>query len=401
MKKSVLALLLIVFASNFTNAQDKPTFTTNWDKGFNVNSTDGNFKLKFGGRIQEHWSFFGQDDALDSVFGKLNDRSEFRRIRFYNAGTIYKSVSYKLEMDFANGRATVTDGYITVGDLPGVGNVQFGHFKEPFSLDMMNSSNDMTFMERSPATIFKKQRNNGLLLFNTALKNRATWAVGVYQNTDAFGKSIDEKRYHFTGRITGLPYYDKANKRLLHLGAAYSYRHPSMSEFSAKANPEANLSHTYVNTGDIKDVKTRTMAGGELALVLNSFSLQSEYIATTVNAKAGDYNFSGYYVETGFFLTGESKNYSDEVGFFKRVSPEKNFNPKGENRGYGALELAMRYSHLDLDDKDILGGTLNDVTAALNWYLNPATRFSLNYTLAHLNNVGNNNIVQMKFQLAF
>ena len=43
----------------------------------------------------------------------------------------------------------------------------------------------------------------------------------------------------------------------------------------------------------------------------------------------------------------------------------------GENGGVGALELAARYSHLDLTDSFLVGGVPDDSTVALNWYLNP------------------------------
>tara|TARA_R110001592_G_scaffold237306_3_gene496110 strand:+ start:15019 stop:16251 length:1233 start_codon:yes stop_codon:yes gene_type:complete len=401
MNFSQVALFLVLFVvTNVLKAQEKPFFTSEWDKGYRLSSSDGSFKMKFGGRIQEQWSFVGQDNAMNTLFGEVNNRSELRRIRFYNSGTIYQSVQYKVEFDFANGRATVTDGFIRLTDIPVVGNIQVGHFKEPFSLDMMNSSNDMTFLERAPVSAIKKQRNNGLLLFNTVLDKRATWAMGIYHNTDKTGKSMDEEKFNLTGRVTALPFYEKENNKLLHLGFAYSHRNPSGDEYSLESSAEAHLAPEYVSTGVIVGATSSNMAGGELALLWNSLSFQTEYISSSVQAAAGDFTFSGYSVEAAYFLTGEHKNYSTKVGFFKRVTPNKNFSPKDGN-GFGALEVAFRYSNLDLDDEAINGGVLNDYSFGLNWYLNPATRFSVNYTLAQLEDVGNANITQMKFQVAF
>ena len=108
--------------------------------------------------------------------------------------------------------------------------------------------------------------------------------------------------------------------------------------------------------------------------------------------------FTGYYVIVGYFLTGEHRNYLTSSGFFGRVKPKKNF---GQDGGLGAFELALRYSAIDLDSKDILGGQLSDINVGLNWYLNPVTRFSINYVRANLIDVGNANIFQMRFQLDF
>ena len=59
--------------------------------------------------------------------------------------------------------------------------------------------------------------------------------------------------------------------------------------------------------------------------------------------------------------------------------------------GHGAWELAVRYSHIDLDHHagssgtaaalDAIRGGVQDVwTFGLNWYLNPNLRMSLNGT---------------------
>ena len=67
-------------------------------------------------------------------------------------------------------------------------------------------------------------------------------------------------------------------------------------------------------------------------------------------------------------LTGESRPYS--AG---NVS-----NPKPAN-GYGAVELAARYSTLDLDDGPIGGGRQHDWTFGANWYLTPYMKLQANY----------------------
>jgi len=283
-----------------------------------------------------------------------------------------------------------------------VGNLKVGHFKEPFSLDMLTSSNDITFMERGAPTVFKKQRNSGVQFSNSVLKGRATWAIGLFQNADKSGKAFGEgDGYSLTGRVTALPFYDKAANKLLHLGFAYSNRNPPGRTYSVKVKPESHAATAYLNTGNISGVTSRTMFGFEMALVLNSLSFQGEYIQTNVLSSGLQPKFNGYYLEVGYFLTGEHKHYSTKSGIFKRVSPKRNFDPKGEQKGFGAVEVAVRYSSVDLNDKSIFGGVMDDVTFGLNWHLNPATRFSFNYIAANVREKGKSNIFQTRFQVAF
>ena len=60
--------------------------------------------------------------------------------------------------------------------------------KEPFSLEARTSSKYLTFMERSTGTqAFAPDRNTGVMLYNTALNKRMTWAVCVVRNTESVG----------------------------------------------------------------------------------------------------------------------------------------------------------------------------------------------------------------------
>ena len=57
--------------------------------------------------------------------------------------------------------------------------------------------------------------------------------------------------------------------------------------------------------------------------------------------------------------------------------PSRPFDPG--RGGWGAWEIAARYSTIDLNDKDIFGGRQENVTLGLNWYANSNIRFMLDY----------------------
>jgi phosphate-selective porin OprO/OprP len=128
--------------------------------------------------------------------------------------------------------------------------------------------------------------------------------------------------------------------------------------------------------------------------------LETEYVSSLVDrGQSDDAYFQGLYGLVSYFLTGETRPYSRAAGEFLRVRPKKNFSLK--DKTWGAWEAALRYSFLDLDEDEISGGILSDVTLGLNWYLNPNMRIMLNYIYANRNGYGDADIVQTRFQVDF
>ena len=114
-----LFVSILIFQFSFSQ-----NFTSEWDNGFKISSDDGNFKLKFGGRIM-------YDDAMWSTNFNGEDEffygSEFRRVRFFNSGQLYDNIKYKLQLDFLGGAVAFKDVYIEISDaLPFIGNVFSG-----------------------------------------------------------------------------------------------------------------------------------------------------------------------------------------------------------------------------------------------------------------------------------
>jgi phosphate-selective porin OprO and OprP len=88
-----------------------------------------------------------------------------------------------------------------------------------------------------------------------------------------------------------------------------------------------------------------------------------------------------------YFLTGELKPYDRKLGHFGQMEPLSNFSyPLKDDKpaccGWGAWLIGYRYSTVDLDSGVVQGVVVGAHIIGLNWYLNPNTRFMLNYVLA-------------------
>jgi len=392
---------IILFAILLSASSQDNNFNAYWKNGLNLESNNGDFKIKFGGRAHLDAMTVFPDKVIDTIIDNRNG-IEFRRLRLYSSGLLYGNIKYKVQLDFAGGTAKLKDVYITITKIPYIGNIQIGQFKEPLGLELITSSNYITMIERSLTNPMFPDRNTGIMIFNNAFDSRFTWAAGYFNPTDDFGKYLGPK-YHLTGRLTGLPIYNDEDKyQVLHLGAGYSFQYQADQEYVLKTRPESHLLPT-IALAEIDHAKNVNVATGELALVLGPFHMQTEYAMTTAHTSSNSqlqnkqYYFHAYHGIVSWFITGEHKNYVAKSGSFGRVSPKKNFG-KG---GAGAFELAARYSNIDLDDTDVEGGYVSNIGIGLNWYLNPNTRFMLNYIFADIKDTGNVDILMVRFQIDF
>ncbi|PCI33059.1 MAG: hypothetical protein COB60_08450 [Flavobacteriaceae bacterium] len=400
MKNNIVVFVFLWTVCTSINAQEKTAnpFSIKWDNGFKVENADKSIKLKFGGRIMYDMGFFSLNDEAETngYTLKSSNGTELRRARFFTSGTIYKNVDFKLQVDFAGGEVTLKDAFITLKKLP-VGNLRVGHFKEPFRLEALTSSKYFTFMERATLISMLDERSSGAMLFDQFSNKKMSWQIGVFRGADASSdKKVANGDYAVTARVAGLVL--KEDQNLVHLGFGYSYRKPQEDHtYGYKVRPETHISNKYIVTS-VLDVDNINLMNVEAAWVANSFSLQGEFLKAKVNAFV-DQDFSSYYLQASYFITGEKRVYKNSLVGFGRVKPLKNF---GDN-GYGALQVALRYSYIDGLNSD----QMSNVTAGINWHLNPATRVMVNYVISNIENTtdytgnGQFSAFQMRFQIDF
>ncbi|MFQ5718997.1 MAG: OprO/OprP family phosphate-selective porin [Acidobacteriota bacterium] len=378
---AVLAALLVL--STVARAEDND-LRVFYDNGLHLETEDTDVALKFGGRIQLDAATFSRG-GIPAPLDAFDDGTEFRRARLYFSGTIHDNVEFKAQYEFAGGDADFKDVWLGLKDLPVINHLRFGHQKEPFSLEELTSSKYITFMERALPNLFAPGRNTGVATFNTASHGRLWWGGGVFTETDSFGNNTDlDGGPNITGRISGLPLYRGDGAELLHVGLSVTDKGIPGGRIDLAGRPEAHLASKFLSTGDIL-ADSLNVYDAEIAYVRDRFSAQGEFMIADLDAPAGaDPSFSGGYAYVSFFLTHDRRAYKKSSAAFDRVKPAENFGKGGK----GAWEIAVRYSMADLSDTGVLGGELDDLTFGVNWYLNPNTRFMLNYVMADLERRG-------------
>lgn len=357
--------------------------------------------VKLTGFFHADYGTFYQSPLNREQLGDIQDGMGFRRARLAGTGAAWDNVTYMVEMDFATpGRPSFLDVWLDVANLPWLGHVRVGHWRQPFSMDALTSVRELTFLERSlPFQAFDPFRQIGIGFYNMAKNERATWAASVYRfPTDFYGNNVgDWGGYSGSGRVTYLPYYMEGCY-LLHVGAAYAYLNPSYQRTRFASIPEFSIGQSqnviptpagfleatplFANTGFLENVININELNFELAGEYGPFYFQSEAFFTTVDRiNQPLLNFWGAYYQAACILTGEVRPYNRASGIFGRIRPRRNFHPC---HGIGAIEAAGRISYLDLTSANIRGGQMASMTLGLNWYLNTFTKFQFNYILPYL-----------------
>lgn len=131
------------------------------------------------------------------------------------------------------------------------------------------------------------------------------------------------------------------NRDFLHVGLGVRRAGPDSGFFQLSGRPESNVADHYVDTG-LFSGNFIAEIGLDIAWDRGPFLVVAEHIeAHTKSAENGNPRFSGDYLMASWVVTGESRPYMRVAGTTGAVTPaSKN----------GALELVLRYSHLDLTD---------------------------------------------------
>jgi phosphate-selective porin OprO/OprP len=364
-----------------------------WKDGPKMETADKQYKFEIGGRVYEDIVWIGESKPVRAKYGNQEDGAELRTARIALSAELFESAFFKFEYDFAPAAGAAKDIYMGVKNIPVIGTIQVGHFKEPFDLEELTSSRFITFMERNLCNLaFTPSRNFGVMATDSILDNHMTWAVGWFKDVDDKMNGLtDGERYAVTGRLTGLPWYERGGKELVHLGVGASTRSPADDTVAFSMRPETHIDSKLLDTGNITASNVYLLSP-ELAAVYGPFSLQAQYyMASATSHSKGSPDFNGYYVYASFFVTGESRNYKTSTGAFDRVRPNENL--FGKEGGFGAIELAVRYSSIDLNDgpatsAGVTGGKESNIAGGVNWHLNPNMRVMLNYVYADVKDQG-------------
>jgi len=339
----------------------------------------------------------------------FSDGFYVRRVRFGVEGTIARDFNYRLLLELGGagteGPTRINDAWIAyTGFAPFT--FQLGAFSPPANMDDGTTPEDLPFIERASSSELSRTLAGADGRIGFAVKaNGARWMSSLALTTRTVNDAeVFDVQAAAVGRAGFL--VATGNDYNVHVGASGSYVFSPADQGQGtvplhplrfRDRPEIRVdSVRLIDTGSI-DADSASVYGLEFGANWKSFYLQGEHfwydISRPASANLPDPEFTGYYVQGSWMLTGESRRYNATTGSFQNPRPLVPFSPNG---GWGAWELAARYSRMNLNFEEgpagsaalpgsVRGGDQQVWTLGVNWFPNPNVKVMLNYLLIDVN----------------
>ncbi len=280
-------------------------------------------------------------------------------------------------------------------------NVRLGKFKSPFGLERLQSATALAFNERAFPTNLAPNREIGGQVFGTVLWDTTEYQLGIFyggvDNSSGLRNSVissNSNGVDFVARIFSHPFKQSGLDVLqgLGIGAAYSYgtqqgsAERGESHLPTFLSPGQQLIASYVR-GAFAD-GSRERIGPQLYYHYGPLGVMSEYTVSQQNIKLG--SVSDKVTHDAFQFQVSWVLFNGDASF-RRIRPDEPMTLNNLGSG-GAVQVAGRYSELNLDQRAFDHGLLNpdrsirkaqEWGVGINWYLNRNVKFQLDYSQTH------------------
>ncbi|MCS6771337.1 MAG: OprO/OprP family phosphate-selective porin [Kiritimatiellae bacterium] len=367
-----------------------------WNNRLEIRRPESGLRLRLGLRFQNDWSYpVSSDKSLEESKGPFRNTVDFRRFWLEADGDLSSRTHFAAHVDLSGGRTAIRNLYAGLSDIPVLGTVRVGHQQEPFGLDELNANTSIVFAERA-LSAFYPGYHAGIRTIRTLAGERATLSYGIFRDTDETGRIISDDGYGLTARATTLLLTNVPSSGWFHIGAAVSLREPPEGVLDLRARPENRWVPPFLSATNLP-ADHIILVGLESAATIGSLSAQAEWVLSTASTDGDEQAHQGGYIQAAYALTGETRPYLARSGTVGGIQPTTTF----DSGGIGAWEVAIRLSNLEFDGAPPLGGAIRNIGAAVNWYVNALVRASINWIRARVEDLGEADLLLIRFQLAF
>jgi phosphate-selective porin OprO/OprP len=355
-------------------------------EGFTLTSPDKQFQLKLRGYVQTDGRLFLSDKDRPGANTFL-----IRRARPVLEGTLFGTVDFRLMPEFAGSTLVLFDAYLDLHPLREL-RLRAGKFKPTVGLERLQSATAIVFIERALPTNLVPNRDVGFQLHGEALGGTLQYALGAFNGTPdgSISDTNLDDNLDLVGRLFAHPFRRIGPGPLQGLGLGFAASRGSQHGTQTATGEAAyrttgqQIFFSYLTGATAAD--TVVVDGEHLRLspqgyfYWGPFGLLAEYVSSAQDVRRGTERArlrnEAWQATASFVLFGGNAS-------FEGVRPTRPVRPS--EGGWGAVELAARYSALRIDpdafptfaDPNRSARTARGWGAAANWYLSGNTRIAL------------------------
>lgn len=326
-------------------------------------------------------SFFGQDRP-----GGFDAGTQVRRARLGAAGNLPAGFGYRVIWEFGGYPSRTNflyEAQLTYR-IQEWGMVRAGVYTPQHLPEYAASSFDLLFLERSAISSIVAGLASGDSREALGLEARGRdWNLSLYGTGGTSSALHDHRQRGLAGRAVAAS--DEGG--LLHLQAGFDVAAqfdpgtvPGNDTLRLRDYPELR------GDGTLRFLDTRSMGaqevyayGPELSGMIGPLYVEALYQQIVVDrGHGGTSSFDGWYAQAALPLLpwNAKRRRSAETGTWRRPATR---GWAGLDGHPGALELAARYSTVNLNDGAVRGGTQSIWTVGLNWYLSENLKVQTQY----------------------
>lgn len=360
-----------------------PLFRTplevNWGPGFELRTKDDEFSFQIHNLTQLDMRLY--DLPSGSI---VKDTFTIPREWWIWSGHLTKRIEYFSAFAFGFDSTNVLDLFVNF-HYDDRFQFKIGRYKTPFTYEfytlpiqgLINPERSLFFNN------FGLNRDIGAMLHGTVFDKHVDYALGVFNGTrNGFLDQNNAK--DVAGYLNIKPFLTSDFKILenFNFGGSFNYGAQNATpipftlrtEVATTGNPILGIPFLSFNPGVLEQGQ-RLLWSMHAAYYYKRLSLISEWQSGIDSYSLGGFNdaigVQSFYVQAGYFLTGE------HVTFRNVVKPPRPFAPGKADSGFGAWELNSRVNYLDIN-RDIFTDGFADPTLwtnrvttfdlGLNWY---------------------------------
>lgn len=348
--------------------------------GLWFSTSDGETHLQVHGYIQGDNRMF-----LANTHGEPVDAFVFRKIRPLFEGTLFNQVDFRFMPDFGQNNPQIQEAFLELKSSP-YAKLRVGKFKEPIGLEVLRQDRDLTFVERSMASDLLPLRYIGAQISGSVLSKSIEYQGGYFDGSSdgsngvftqwASGNEVAARAFFLPFATTKI---DALSQFGIGVGGSAGHQHGSIAGLKTIGQATwFKYSSTTVADGQHNRISPQAYYYAGPFGFLGEYAISSQEVLN--KGITGRVRNEAWDVQGSVVLTGEKNSYQG-------VHPRNAFEPRHGFDHFGALELAFRYSQVQIGENAFTHFAKAATTPrfgaetgfGFNWYLTQYVKLQTEY----------------------